>query len=225
MTLAKILSYLQGATSKDLFEVAKDLGRFLTNAAAKAEIKAWIVFLAAFVAVFAVGLLGYKMVKPLAAIFCGGIGYFVGTEIYHALIKVRFEGCPQAVAYVLGGVIAAGFLVLGFFKFSYVLFALGAFSGYFTVMFYMENGTVLAIGAALLAGMLMITLIRTAVIIVSSLGCAVLSVSFLSGLFPKVEAFQSKPDSWAFIALTAILFFIYVSFQFATNRRRKEYIE
>ena len=71
MTLAKILSYLKGTTSPDLIEVMNDLNAYLTNMAKEAEIAAWILFVAGLVAVFAVGLFGYKLVKPLSAIVAG----------------------------------------------------------------------------------------------------------------------------------------------------------
>lgn len=225
MTLAKILSYLKDATSTDLFEVMNDFNAYLTNMAKEAEIAAWILFVAGLVAVFAVGLFGYKLVKPLSAIVAGYVGYFLGEELYHVLIKARFESCPEWVLYVMGGVFAALFLFLGFVKFSYVLFPLAAVSAYYAIGFYFDGNTILALGGALLAGFLMITFVRTAVVLTTSFGCGLLTAGMLSGLFPKVEAFALEIDNWTVIALMAVMFFLFATFQFVTNRRRKEYIE
>ena len=225
MTLAKILSYLKDATSTDLFEAMNDFNAYLTNMAKEAEIAVWILFVAGLVAVFAVGLFGYKLVKPLSAIVAGYVGYFLGEELYHVLIKARFESCPEWVLYVMGGVFAALFLFLGFVKFSYVLFPLAAVSAYYAIGFYFDGNTILALGGALLAGFLMITFVRTAVVLTTSFGCGLLTAGMLSGLFPKVEAFALKIDNWTAIALMAVMFFLFATFQFVTNRRRKEYIE
>ena len=225
LTLAKILSYLKGVGTKDLFEFANDLNEFLTNAAAKAEIGAWVLLASALIAVFAVGLFGYKLVKPLASLLMGYVGYFIGAEIYSAVIKQHFESCPQWVLYVVGGVFAALFIFLGFVKFSYVWFALAAVGGYVAVSFYSNGNLILALGGALLAGFLTVTLVRTAVILMTSAGCGFLSIGLLSGLLPKVDAFRPNACNWAAIGLMAMMFFIFATFQFVTNRRRKEYLE
>ena len=225
MTLADVLAYLKGAPSKDLLEISSDLNAFLTNCAAELDMAAWILFAVGLVAVFAVGLFGYKLVKLLTALLAGYAGYFIGAEIYHAVIKVQFEKCPEWVVYITGGIIAALFLFLGFVKFSYVLFALSAFGGYSVVYYYLDGNLLLALGGALLAGILMITLVRSSVILVTSFGCALLSVSFLAGLLPKVEAFRLEIDNWTAIGLAVLMFFVFATFQFVTNRRRTEYIE
>ena len=224
MTLARILTYLKGAITKDLFDISNDLNEYLTKVAERAEFSAWMLFAVGLALVFVVGLFAYKLIKPLSAILGCYAGYFIGAEIFYVLLKNRFESCPEWVAYVLGGVIAVCFLLLGFFKFSYVLFAVGALSGYFAIHFYIDS-QMLAIGGAFLAGMLMITLIRTSVIFLSSFGCCIFTVSFLSGMLPNVEAFQLELDNWTSLALAVLMFFIYATFQFVTNRRRKEYIE
>lgn len=225
MRLADFLSYLKNAASLDLLEVMNDFNAFLSSTATEAEIAMWIPFVAGLVAVFAVGLFAYKLVKPLSAIVMGYMGYFVGEEIYHALIQARFENCPEWVGYILGGVFAALFLFVGFVKFSYVLFSLAAVGGYCAIGFYLDENMILALGGALLAGFLMITLVRTSVILTTSFGCGLLTVGLLSGLFPKVEAFDLRIDNWTAVALMVVMFFTFATFQFATNRRRKEYIE
>jgi hypothetical protein len=225
MTLEKILSYLKDATSTDLLEVMKDFNAYLTNMAKEAEIAAWMLFVAGLVAVLAVGLFGYKLVKPLSAILAGYVGYFFGEEIYHAVIKAHFENCPEWVGYVAGGVFAALFLFFGFVKFSYVLFAAATVGSYYAICFYFDENTLLALGGALLAGFLAITFVRTAVVLTTSFGCGLLTAGMLAGIFPKVEAFDLRIDNWMAITLMAVTFFIFATFQFVTNRRRKEYIE
>ena len=144
MTFADLISYLNGAASKDLFEITSDLNRYVTDMATQAELAAWIVFAIGLVAVLAVGLFAFKWIKPLSALLSAYVGYFVGVEVYDRWIQACFEACPEWVAYIFGGVFAVGFLLLGFLKFSYVWCAIAAFCSYCAVGFYFEDAQLLA---------------------------------------------------------------------------------
>lgn len=220
MSLSDILSYIGGASSKDLFVILADLNQAVSDWANAHEIKAIILFALGLAASVIVGLFGYKLIKAVTGLGLAYVGYFAGAELY-ALLSEKLEWLPEWSCYVIGGVLAIVFFCLAFVKFSYAIFTAAGIAGYLVVLFYFEN-QVLAVGGGVIAAMLSILMIRAVYILATGFACGMLSVSFLSAMLPKVDQLRLEDGNWIALFLALGLTALFAVVQFVMNRHPEE---
>ncbi|MBE6553802.1 MAG: hypothetical protein E7666_05605 [Ruminococcaceae bacterium] len=223
MTLTHLMDYIKNIGSKDVYSVLADLGNTIENLAEEIKIGSWILFLIGLAITVGIGFFGYKLIKLVMGLGMAYVGYFVGVEFF-ALVHQTLDWIPAWCAYICGAVIALLFMAFAFVKFSYTIYAAFALIGYCVVMFYTEN-TVLALGGAVLLATLSVSLIRTVFITATSFFCGMLTVTFLSKLLPALTFLQFGQKNWGALVVAAIFFLVYLSVQFAINRKASECIE
>lgn len=219
MGLTNFLGGLQGLMSKDIFTILEELNGKIDSWAAATKIPAIVYLIVGMALACVIGLFGYKLIKLFMAICLGSLGYVVGAELFLAFHQ-HYEKLPTWCAYIAGGVIAIVFILLAYRHFSYALYTLAAFCGYLITAFYVDSMWV-AIGGAILLGMISILVIRLAFVLATSLIAGALAGNFLVQILPaKLVIFQGKIGEWTPLAIMlafAVFFFI---LQMATNRRR-----
>ena len=223
MTLANLLNYIKSASSKDLYTVLSDVNSAINGWAEKLQLESFILFILAAVLAVSVGLFGYKLIKLVSALGMAYIGYFVGIEFYH-IVAPRFSWLPEWSAYIFAAVVAIAFLLLAFSKFSYTVYTMSAVMGYFITMFYVDN-TVFAVGGALIFAMLSVHFLRIVFITTTSFISGLLTVSFLSQIFPKVAIFDTSSESIPSLILAYGLVVVFAVVQFVINRNDPDLLE
>ncbi len=217
MGLSSLLSYLQGVEAKDLFTVLSDVNGAIVRFAAD-KCAPWLIFAFGISIALITGLLGYKLKKVTMAMATGYAGYFIGMALFTAVVQVRFPSVPEWVMYLCAFAVAALFLVLGFVKFSYVYFVMAAVCGYFMLVFYTDSRLV-GLGGALVVGVLAVLLPRVSYILASSVGCALLTVSFFHGMLPEVAWLELSIENEVSLVLAACVAVIFLLVQTVTNIR------
>lgn len=205
----------------DLLKLLQSCNNAISSLADKITLDAWIAFAVAAALAAAVGAFGYKLIKLVIALGFGVGGYFIGEDLYRLLAE-KFTELPDWAVYVCGGVVAVGFCVFAFLKFSYAWFGVAAIFGYIAVGHFMPDGYVLlSVGAALLIALLSVSLIRVVFILATSAMAGGFLISFLGAIFPE-QGFLQIGQGWIPYVLVAVAAILFASVQFATNRQRIE---
>ncbi|MBQ1229411.1 MAG: hypothetical protein IIX80_00105 [Clostridia bacterium] len=205
----------------DLLKLLQSCNDAIISLAGKITLDAWIAFIIAAVLAAAVGVFGYKLIKLVIALGFGVGGYFIGEELYR-LLSEKLTEIPDWAVYVCGGVVALGFCIFAFCRFSYAWFGAAAIFGYIAVGHFMPDGYVLlSVGAALLIALLSVSLIRVVFILVTSATAAGFLISFLGAIFPE-QAFLQIGQGWIPYVLVGVATILFASVQFAINRQKLE---
>ncbi len=219
MGLTDLFNYISAATAKSIFQVMNDFNNTIKTLAGEMGIPAWLLLSAALVLTVIVGFVGYKKIRLLMALVLNYFGFFIGMELF-SLMKESVKWLPGWLTYIVGAIVAVAFVLLAFVKFSYVLFAVSAVSGYVVLMFYTTN-SLISIGGALAFAVLSVAMIRTVFVLTSGMVCGFLTVSFASALFTKAEWLQLGNTQWFSFCLALMIAAIYVVVQYVTTRKVK----
>lgn len=222
MSLSAFIRYLGGIASKDIFQLLEDLNNNILFWSQKSHIHSLVFLILGLVLAVAIGCVGYKLIKPTAAVFMGYIGFFVGIKGY-LLWADKAEWLQEWVAWVMGIAVAIIFVCLTLARASYAVVTLAAIGGYIVTAFYV-NSTLIAIGGAIVLAMITAHLVRTTYIIVTSAAAGILAVNFLGEMLPKVEALQLGAGKWIPLLIALGVAAVFAIIQGATNRYRGERI-
>lgn len=213
------LGYLRDLSAKDMYQVLADFNDLFSEWADSLGISAVIFFAVGLALALVFGFGGYKLVKLITALSFGGIGYVVGEALF-TFFKARADWLFDWGAYLVGGVVAVAFLCMAFSKFSYALFTMFAFAGYFVTSFYF-NDAMIAFGGAILLAMLSVIFIRWVYILTSSFLCGFFAVSFLSQILPSVEFLQMKEGNWLSLCCALALVLVFAVCQLVVTRKAR----
>ena len=144
----------------------------------------------------------------------------MGDQFFRVL-DAKWSHLPDWLSWLFAISLALVFATLSFKRASYVWAVLGGIGSYCMLLFYIDD-KILAVGAALLAALAISYLVRTTYVLVTGVAAGLLTVSFLSVIFPKVTAFDLQIDRPLSLIIAGALALIFVLTQFATNRFRGE---
>lgn len=169
------------------------------------------------------GLFGYRLIKLFMGIGIGLVGYFAGLVLFSYLQETvsMFSMLPSWIAYILGAVLALIFMILGFSRFSYAMFAMFALAGYYFTDLYLPNHLLLAIAGAAVVALLSVLLVRFSFIVVSSAIGGFVAMVYASAIFPNVGILQlgeRKAALWITIGVSVF----FVLFQYVTRDRKSK---
>ena len=178
-------------------------------------------FVAGVVLALVIGLLGYRLIKPIMGIFIGLVGYFAGADLFGYLHETSsvVSNAPAWNGYIVGAVIALGFMALGFSKFSYAMFALYALISFNFIFRALPEHLLIAIAGAMVIAFLSTLVVRFSFILISSATGGFASVMYLGTLLPKVKFLQlgeQKAAFWVAFGLSAF----FLIFQYATRSKK-----
>lgn len=159
MNTSATLSYLADLKNKDVFALLGDLNNAIVGWAEKLKLDAWILLAAGALLALAIGLWGYKLIKPTLALLMGGFGYVAGMELY-ALIAEKNANLDSWVKFAVAGGVALVFLVLSCIRPRISLFVLAAVLGYCAVLYYAKGNMVLSCAGAIVLGFVAIRFSR-----------------------------------------------------------------
>ncbi len=207
--------------SYNIIELLREMIAKTSTLAHKMSVTEKSMFIAGAVAALLIGVLGYRLIKPIMGILIGLVGYFAGVELFsylqaHAAVIAK---APGWIAYVMGGILALMFMSLGFSKFSYAMFAMFALVGYNFTAYYLPGRTLLAIAGAVVLALLSTLFVRFSFIVISSAIGGFAGVMYLGTLLPKVKFLQlgnHKAAIWVAIGVAVVFFMV----QYATRSRK-----
>lgn len=178
-------------------------------------------FVAGIVLALVIGLLGYRLIKPIMGIFIGLVGYFAGTDLFGYLQETSsvISKAPAWNGYIVGAVAALLFMALGFSKFSYAMFALYALISFNFISRYLPGHLVIAIAGAIVIALLSTLVIRFSFILISSAIGGFATVMYLGTLLPKISFLRLGEQKAAFWVAFGISVFFLI-FQYATRSRK-----
>ena len=214
------IAYLKNITSKDIFQLLTDLNGNIAKWSDWSHIPELLFGIVGVLLALAIGLAGYKLIRPLVAVVSAYAGLIVGMQLFH-LMDAKWPHLPILIGWLLAIAVAALFAVLAFARASYVWAILGGAGSYCMVLFYV-NSTTLALGVAFLIAIAISYLVRTSYILATGTAAGLLTVNFLSVVFPKVTAFDLQIDRPLSLVIAASLALIFILTQYATNRFRGE---
>ncbi|MBQ3015105.1 MAG: hypothetical protein IJD75_08235 [Clostridia bacterium] len=214
-----LLDYLRDLSAKDVYQVLTDCNGMVADWADSLGVSAVIFFAVGLAVALVLGFGGYKLVKLVAALTFGGVGYCVGEALF-GFFKEQADWLPEWGVYLVGGVVALAFLCMAFSKFSYALFTMFAFAGYFITSFYF-NDAMIAFGGAILLAMLSVIFLRWVYILTSSFLCGFFGISFLSQILPDVELLQMEEGNWFSLCCAVALMLVFAVCQLVVTRKAK----
>ncbi|MBQ7335316.1 MAG: hypothetical protein IJW92_02450, partial [Clostridia bacterium] len=151
------------------------------------------------------------------------IGYFAGHALYYSIVWFGGVDMSEWLTYVFGGVLAVVLFVLSFKKFSYMMYTVMAVIGYSIALFYTNGSQRVAIGAAILLGLLSMFAVRFVFILLTSFAGSAVLMGSLSALLPAVELLQLSETNYLslLIALGVIVVFMIVQLLITRTKREK----
>ena len=186
----KVELFSDFAVVERLKELADELMGHFEWFASEANIAVPLCFLLGAMISLVVGFFGYRLTKAVFAIGFACFGFTVGRALYEFFIS---KGKPmdniEFLTSVVGGLLMALICIfLGKKKFTYVMFA-GIFIFLATTLYRLTEMIPLAIGLAIIVGLMCILNVRVAVVMLSSFVGAFAAITCISGFFPKAETF------------------------------------
>ena len=201
-----------------LKSVMGDLVASLKEIAVDINIAEGAVFVAAILFALTAGVFGYRLLKFICAAGFAAVGYVVGSALFDfLLLQEGMADLPPFLTYVIGGVVAVLFFVLGFFRFRFVLFAAAYTIGYNFIWGFFGD-RMLALGGALLLAILCVIIVRVSVILLSSFLGSFVAVTLIGQMMPAdvtMIQIQSENDFAFILALGVGLIFALLQFLFA----------
>ena len=218
--ISESITYLKNITSKDIFLLLSDLNGNIAKWSEWSHIPELLFGIVGILLALALGLAGYKLIRPTMSLIMAYAGLLVGDTFFR-LLDEKWSHLPNWLSWLFAVSLAIVFASLAFGRASYVWAILGGIGSYCTLLFYLDN-YVLALGAAVLAALAISYLVRTAYVLVTGIAAGLLTVSFLSVIFPKVTAFDLQIDRPLSLIIAGSVALIFILTQFATNRFRGE---
>lgn len=214
------IAYLKNVTSKDIFVLLTDLNGNIAKWADLSHVPELVFGIVGVLLALAIGLAGYKLIRPSVSLIMAYAGLLVGDQFFRVL-DAKWTHLPDWLSWLFAVSLAVVFATLSFKRASYVWAILGGVGSYCMLLFYVDN-KLLAIGAALLAALAISYLVRTTYVLVTGVAAGLLTVNFLSVIFPKVTAFGLQLDRPLSLIIAGAFALIFILTQFATNRFRGE---
>jgi len=150
------------------------------------------------------GLFAYKAIRLLMGLTAGAVAYFlIGGTVCDLVLSIFNFQLHDVVRYIICGVFAVLFFIIGFAKFRYVILGLMAAIGYVVTLFYTSpyiEGVVPAIAGAILLAILSVLFLRLAYIVATSFAFGCMMVYMLSCAFPQVEVLNMQ-ENWLALAI------------------------
>ena len=218
--ISESITYLKNITSKDIFLLLSDLNGNIAKWSEWSHIPELLFGIVGILLALTLGLAGYKLIRPTMSMIMAYTGLLVGDAFFHVL-DAKWSHLPDWLSWLFAISLAIVFASLAFGRASYVWAILGGIGSYCTLLFYLDN-YILALGVAILAALAISYLVRTAYVLVSGIAAGLLTVSFLSVIFPKVTAFDLQIDRPLSLIIAGSVALIFILTQFATNRFRGE---
>lgn len=214
------IAYLKNITSKDIFQLLTDLNGNIAKWADWSHLPQILFGIVGILLALAIGLAGYKLIRPSVSLITAYAGLLVGDQCFRVLDE-KWSLIPDWLSWLFAIALALVFATLSFKRASYVWAILGGIGGYCMLLFYVDD-QILALGAAFLAALAISYLVRTTYVLVTGIAAGLLTVSFLSVIFPKVSAFDLQIDRPLSLIIAGAIALIFILTQFATNRFRGE---
>ncbi len=218
--ISESITYLKNITSKDIFLLLSDLSGNIAKWSEWSHLPEFLFGIVGILLALTLGLAGYKLIRPTLSLIMAYAGLLVGDQFFR-LLDARWSHIPNWLSWLFAISVAIAFAALAFGRASYVWAILGGIGGYCTILFYFDD-TVLALGVAVLAALAISYLVRTAYVLFTGIAAGLLTVNFLSVIFPKVTAFDLQIDRPLSLIIAGSLALIFILTQFATNRFRGE---
>ena len=189
--------------------------------AAKVDAGEKAMFVAGAILAAVIGLLGYRLIKPIMGIFIGLVGYFAGVELFRYLRETTsvIAKAPEWTGYIVGAVIALMVMSLGFAKFSYAMFTLFAVIGYNFIARELPGRWLIAVAGAVVLALLSILVVRFSFILLTSAVGGFGLVAYLGELLPKANFLQLGEARAAFWVAFGVSVFFFL-FQYLTRNRK-----
>ena len=151
----------------------------IKNLAADLNVAEGLLFVVGAVLALVVGLFGYRLLKLVAAVGMGAVGFSVGTALFDfLLLQGILPELPEVAAYAFGGVLALVFGFLGYKKYTYALFY-GAFAILSGFVWGLTGDAAIATGLGLFLAIIAVLIVRVATVLLTSfvgsflvVGCA-----------------------------------------------------
>ncbi len=205
--------------TNDLFTVLQNFTTSITDFASANGIQSWIIFGAGILIAALIGLFAVSIIRFLVSLMIGGVGYFVGLEIFSFIAKNVEIG--NWLGYVIGGVCALALFLLALKAFPYAYFIMAAYLGYVVGLYYFGDNSLIAIGVALLIGFLAVIFVRLFYIVATSLSAATILTSFTTALLPATEWLEINAKSVGFLGITLGLTVVFIVVQSIILKKRK----
>ena len=213
---------MNALTELDLIGLLQKLDAGLTGLAERMHMSAIIFYAAAAVVALIIGIAGMHLAKILSSFTLAGIGFLGGSALFGYLkgdlALSWLAKIPDGFAYILGLIVAIVFFILGWKKCLHVIFGIFTILGYVVMNFYVPGKLLLAIGAAVLLGMIAISLVRLAFAALTSFVGGFVLISMVSAIWPAVAVFQLGSHvaaAWIAAGVSVVLFVV----QMITTRR------
>ena len=150
-----------------------------------------------------VGLFAYKAVRFFMGVTAGAVAFFlIGGTVCDLILGIFNFQVNDVTRYIICGVFAALFFVIGCIKFRYVIVGLMAAIGYAVTLFYTSpfiEGVVPALAGAILLAILSVLFLRVAYIVATSFVCGFVMVYMLSCAFPQVSVLNLQENWLAYV--------------------------
>lgn len=223
MTLSDLLNYFTGLGSKDIFQLSDDLNKVFQLVADSTKIPVIVWGIVGVLIAVAIGVLGYKLIKPVLAAVMACIGFFAGVDVYLTFIWQKVEWMPVWSCYVIAVILAALFFLLTWKRPMGGMFSFAAVVGFTLVSFYTDSMVIIMAGGILLA-MLSAIITRFVFILVTGALSGLFAVCSLSQILPNVEFFQIKNDNMIALIVVGAVALLFVVVQLIINRHHKRRI-
>ena len=218
--ISESITYLKNVTSKDIFILLSDLNGNIAKWSDWSHIPEFLFGIVGILLALALGLAGYKLIRPTMSLIMAYAGLLVGDQFFR-LLDAKWSHLPDWLSWLFAISLAIVFASLAFGRASYVWAILGGIGSYCTILFYLDD-YILALGAAVLAAIAISYLVRTAYVLVTGVAAGLLTVNFLSVIFPKITAFDLQIDRPLSLIIAGAIALVFILTQFATNRFRGE---
>ena len=207
--------------NRDIFALLELLGAWIERGAESFHVPASVLYGVGILLAVGVGLSCYRLMRVWLGLLGAVAGYYLtgnGLMLFNASSA---HDVPKVLVYVCAIVMAAGLFWLSFKNPTYVFFSVMAVLGFGMTYFYTQNELFSLVGALLLA-LVCIFLVRVAFILVSSFVGAVLAVSFLGAILPKVALLQLQMGNWLAMGVVVALSAVFAVFQFLFGMKKRE---
>ena len=218
MKLSDLLNYFTELGSKDLFQIASDMGGVSESLATLTKLPALVFGVFGVVIAALLGVLGYKLLKPVIALIMGTVGFFAGVSVFLAYMWEKISWMPEWFCFVVAGALAIVFFILALKKPVGGLFSLAAILGFVIVSFYTQD-TMLVIAGGVLISLIVGLVSRFFFILFTSFFGSLMATVSLAGMLPNVAILQVKEDNLLSLAVVGGAAVVFIVLQCLINRK------
>lgn len=199
----------------DVIALLQKVNSEFAELAAKLNMNSLILYISAAVLALIVGFAGMHLVKVLTSFGVAGIGFMAGEWIFeHLKVELALswmQNIPDALAHVLGIVLAIVLFILAWKRCLNVLFGVFAVLGFVAINFYAPGEYAIAVVGALLVGLVAVSIVKLAFIALTSVIGGFVAVSVLGGAWPTVSVLQIGTNAvalWIAVGLSVSCFVV-----------------